>query len=122
MAITHKQLTDMFGFSSVKDSAYGIKVYKAFKSGVEIFGKKNELEVIIPGGTNEIHTLENLNLDELKTLLPRWVESAKKKKPAQVNAQDIFEVKVFREHALGKEEVIRGDDFPARMLKHSYGR
>ena len=121
MAITHTQLIDVFKFEPVKNSAYGIKVYRKFKSGVEIFGKKNTLEIITPGNIKETYDLECITLGELKERLPRITESAKKRKPSNVNAQDIFEVKIFRENALGKEEIIR-DDFPSEMLKHSYGQ
>ena len=84
MAITHKQLQDVFEFDKINSSAYGIKSYKTFKSGVEVFAKKNELEVRIPGTQeNEVHSLEHLSLDDLKAMLPKWINSAKKKAPKQ---------------------------------------
>ena len=77
MAITHKQLQDVFEFDKINSSAYGIKSYKTFKSGVEVFAKKNELEVRIPGTQeNEVHSLEHLSLDDLKSMLPKWINSA----------------------------------------------
>ena len=85
MAITHKQLQDVFEFDKINNSAYGIKSYKVFKSGVEVYAKKNELEVRIPGtAEHEIHTLEHLTLDDLKAMLPKWIKSAKKKAPKKI--------------------------------------
>ena len=96
MAITHKQLTDMFGFEPVKNSAYGIKAYKRFKSGVELFAKKNTLEIIVPGLPIEYYDLEHMSTAELKEKLPKLVASVKKKsKSSAPQAKDIFLHKVF---------------------------
>ena len=96
MAITHTQLIDMFGFESVKTSAYGIKAYKKFKSGIELFAKKNKLEIIVPGLPVENYNLEHISTTELKEKLPKLVDSIKKKAKASMpEVKDIFLHKVF---------------------------
>lgn len=122
MAITHKQLTDIFGFTAVKGSAYGIKAYLRDKSGVEIFAKKNELDIIVPGVSKQNYSLEFLGTENLMVLLPEWIRLADKKRNAKKpTVEDVFEIKVYRETAFKGITLEEVDDFPARMLKHSYG-
>ena len=108
MAITHKQLVEIFGFQTVKNSAYGIRSYKRYKSGIELFAKKNSLEVIVPGLPIEQYSLEHMPLEELKSKIPKIIASAKKRRDTTPpTAADIFIHTVFLKEDIGiKEEIL----------------
>jgi hypothetical protein len=102
MAITHKQLEEVFGFQAVKNSAYGIRSYKRYKSGIELFAKKNSIEVIVPGLPIEYYSLEHTSLKELKNKIPKIISSAKKRtETAPPTAADIFIHTIFLKEELG---------------------
>jgi len=117
MAITHKQLEEVFGFQAVKNSAYGIRSYKRYKSGIEIFARKNSIEVIVPGLPIENYSLEHMSLEELKNKIPKIIASAKKR--TEINpptADDIFVHTVF------VNDIELTEAWPGKLLKESYGK
>lgn len=121
MAITHKQLVEVFGFQTVKNSAYGIRSYKKFKSGIELFAKKNSIEVIVPGLPIENYSLEHMSIKELQEKLPKIIASVKKKeKTAPVDAKDLFIHKVF----INEMELLPYNDpyAPGELLSDKYGK